>query len=386
MTNGLTKSAKARSVPPIPSTPGIPSTPARFVLPPSPPGMRYEKRERWTTPQQTEKEVYFELVKLNVDPASPRPLDINLVNGGFGIPLNTGDKYVWGYANVANSAPTVFRTVIVVAGPNASAVPSNPPANMVLVEVMYTPATPTELPTYPSPSGVQTIKYPEPTWPNGYPRKPDGSPTTAITGTIQVPKVSGGYEAIQVPGTISRSSTSTGLLDKLQITSPTPINNDRYRFVAQGVPYIVIQPFAGAPGTPYVPGYLVYGPVRAWDAGANSIATVDGDLQVIFRVPIVMGVKVGFFPDGARNGADADALRNAFYVFSTTDGQRWAIIDNGRTVQGSLATATTKYEIRRVGGVVYYFIDDALVFTSSVASSGPLRVGSTLYKTGDMVL
>lgn len=391
MTNGLTKTAKARMVPPIPGVPGIASTPAQLVLPPSPPGSRYEKRERWTNPQQTQKEIYFELVKVDEGDGQSRYLNLNFVGDfvGFALPLNAGDKYVWGFAPQYNMKPTVFRTVVVFAGPNATAIPSDIPEDMVLIEVLYTPFMSSEPKTYPLPAGVVAIKYEAPTWPNGYPRKPEGAAASTITGTIQVPNAAGGYDTIKVPGTISGAYVGAKILDKLQINEPTPRNRTRYLFSPQGVPYITIQPFAGAPAVPPVPGYTVFDQVRAWDAGANSIAAVDGNLQLTFGVPPVMGVKVGFFPEGPRPGHDAAALVNSFYIFSTADRQRWVIIDHGRTitpVNDNVAYNGMEFEIRREGGVVSYYVDGGHVFTSKTPSSGPLRVGSTLYKTGDMVL
>ena len=391
MTNGLTKTARARQIPAIPGTSGIPNTPEQFVLPPSPPGSRYEKRERWLNNAKTEKEIYFELVKVAGVDGESKYLNINFTDGfaGFGIPLRAGDKYVWGFAPRYNMKPTVFIAVVVEEGPNATAIPSNPPENMVLIEVLWTPFVPAEPPTYPLPPGVLAVKYPDPVWPNGYPRKPDNAAPTTIAGTIQVPRATGGYDTIRVPGVLSRSSASSKILDRLQINEPTPRDRSRYLFEPHGVPYITIKAFAGAPGVPTIPGYTVYDQVRAWDAGANSIASVDGDLHVTFNVLTVMGAKVGFFPEGPRPSADASLLVNAFYVYSTADRQRWVIIDNGRTVQpvqNNIATDSTEYEIRRVAGIVSYYVDGELMFTSKTTSDGPLRVGSALYKTGDVVL
>lgn len=387
MTNGLTKTARARNVPAIPGIPGLPGSDGFIVLAPSPPGKRYEKRTRWLNAQKTELETYFELVTVQVDTEwKYLALDFIEGGGGFVIQVVAGDTFIWGYAAKKGDKPTVFITEVAT-NFDLNPFPTNPPEDMVLVEVRYRSAAAAAGPGhYPPPAGCKFLKYEPPLYPNGFPQRRDGF-RGALAGTFDYPLPEGGYETVRVPGTLSTTHVG-GPATVLTTNEPIPQNRSRYVYSPHGIRFITVLPYAGTPSIPGVPGYTVYDTVREWDAGANSIATEDGDLHVTFNVPVSAGVKVGFFPDGDRAPANAEAMPNAFYVFSGTDGFQYAVIDNGRTVvpKGNQATAQTNYEIRRVGGVVSYYVDDELVYTSSVHSSGPLRVGTTMYRTGDMVL
>lgn len=387
MTNGLTKTARARNVPAIPGVPGLPGSDGFIVLAPSPPGMRYEKRTRWLNAQKTKSETYFELVSVQVDTEwKYLALDTIQPGGGFAIPVQSGDTFIWGYGPKKGAKPTTFITKTATAY-DLNVIPETVPEGLVLIECRYIPAAATSGPmSYPPPGGCRFLKYEPPLYPNGFPKRRDGF-RGALTGTFVSPLPEGGYETVRVPGTLG-TAYAGGPATVLTTREPIPQNRSRYVHSPHGVRFITVLPYEGTPPIPGVPGYTAYDTVREWDAGANSIATEDGDLHVTFNVPVSAGVKVGFFPDGDRNSADAEAMPNAFYVFSGTDGFQYAIVDNGRTVvpKNNQANAQTNYEIRRVGGVVSYYVDDELVYTSSVHSSGPLRVGTTMYRTGDMVL
>lgn len=368
MSNGLTKLAVPVAVPGVPGVAGSTATPQRTVLTPSPPGYYYV----WDSGDQD-----YRLVKSTTarPPTSTRTYTIDKEDP-FHVfaSFKQGDTVRYGFAPRYYAQPEVFQTGVVPAPPN-SFLP-DPPANMVLVQVQVTsPTVMTPETLYALPAGVTPVQFDMPCYWNGY---PTSRVVGEVLGWVGVPDAVGN----PVKRTIKYRRDAEG---RLTMTQP-PDAPGRITFRTRPPYTITILPTDGWPAIPPTPGYTDYKGDGGWNAGANSIATVDGDLYTKFQVPFALGAKVGLFPDGPRE-VTAE-MPFAFHVFANLNGRGWSIVDNGRNIllPNSIAVDDTTYEIRRVDEQVSFYVDDALVYVSKNPSTGPLRVGSTLYQTGDIVL
>ena len=143
------------------------------------------------------------------------------------------------------------------------------------------------------------------------------------------------------------------------------------------------------PGQPYIapiPDRYEPEPIRAWDAGANSVDELDGDVSLRFDTSNAVGVVLGLTQD--RDLEDIGTLAritHGFYFHTTAAGQPvFQIIEAGKTVTPVAPhDAAEEFEVRRVQGVVLYFKDAVKLYQSRVPSTGMVSAGSALYATGD---
>lgn len=124
-------------------------------------------------------------------------------------------------------------------------------------------------------------------------------------------------------------------------------------------------------------------PVFGWNAGANSLQILDGDVFCRFQVPAhQVGTRIGLkqtrYPQALPN-----VLTHGFY-FQRSLVDLFQVMEGG-SVRTTLAerAADDVFEIRRVRGQVTYWRNGALVYTSDVMSYGPVLVGACLYASGD---
>lgn len=134
-----------------------------------------------------------------------------------------------------------------------------------------------------------------------------------------------------------------------------------------------------------VPGRVLVAPDIGWNAGANSIASLNGDLRArkIKVGPGAGGVVIGFRytrdlpekPELIRHGL-------AFMAFNGVDAFR--VIENGvyRTAAVTRG-ADDSFEIHRVGRVVSYWRNRQQIHVSALASAGPVHLTSSIYVSGD---
>lgn len=141
--------------------------------------------------------------------------------------------------------------------------------------------------------------------------------------------------------------------------------------------------FEGRSFTPAVPALMAPDYNDGWNAGADSITRISGNLHVIFSVDMSGGGAVGLMR-GRDFVFDFTAIANAFYFANTGSGLRVFVMERGivRT-QGRPASANNQFEIRRERGVVTYSIDGQLEYTSPELSYGELRVGTSIFHGGD---
>lgn len=148
---------------------------------------------------------------------------------------------------------------------------------------------------------------------------------------------------------------------------------------------------AGFPGRPAIPGIpptITTDYHEGWNAGANSVEELDGDLRTLFQPQIEVALACGF----GHNRTDVTSFANlthAFYFDRGDDGAARAwVMENGIIVAGPFVPDVFM-EIRRESNVITYRTGDVLFTTLHVSASlsfGPLRVGSAFYRAGDGIL
>lgn len=141
------------------------------------------------------------------------------------------------------------------------------------------------------------------------------------------------------------------------------------------------------PELPYIaptPARLVYHNDFSWNAGANSVDQLDGDVVCAFSMGRVVGVVVGFTQD--REGVEDFARMSHAFSFSQSEAgeMQVRVMEAGKIRSAPMTyNDTTAFELRRINGAVSYCMDGAAVYVSRVVSSGTLSVGTSLYATGD---
>lgn len=131
------------------------------------------------------------------------------------------------------------------------------------------------------------------------------------------------------------------------------------------------------------PAYVSQAVVTGWNAGANSIQMLDGDVFARFTVPAgVIGVRMGF--KGARAQPTLPSLITHGFYFQRGIHDQFQVTENGaaKTTFGDRAESDV-FEIRRVKGAVTYWRNGVLLYSSAVPSTGPVLVNACLYQSGD---
>lgn len=124
-------------------------------------------------------------------------------------------------------------------------------------------------------------------------------------------------------------------------------------------------------------------PILGWNAGANSIDMLDGNVHAVFDVPAVTGVVIGL--KGSRQQVTIpDLVAHGLYFSSAGTFHAVQVIEGGETKTGAAERALDDvFEIRRLNGVVTYWRNGALLYTSSKVSTGPVLINACMYSTGD---
>ncbi len=368
MTNGLTKLPQYTQVPGTPASPAIPATPERWYLSPPPPGHYYS----FVAGEWVLKKSNAPATTIGGGSGASYTIPVNQIGSAK---LRAGDSYRLLYRR--DGSPDLTLAGVVPGGAFVLPTPSTP--GWTLVSLTITPAGPTPgvpiSPIYNVPAPALPIYFYALTYENGYPYGPG-----PYIGEFLVPRTTGGYDRV------TRSYTKTGpngLWVPTNAVDPPGVTTG-----ATGIRAVRIDAFAGAPAVRSAPGTTLATPVKAWDAGANSIEELDGDLYVKYQVPYALGARVGFFQAPFRDSTSIAALLAGFYTYSTAQGMRWSIVDHGRQVVlgNNVSGPATEFEIRRVGDQVTYYVDGELVWRPPNPLTGMLRVGTVLYGTGDMVL
>jgi hypothetical protein len=140
------------------------------------------------------------------------------------------------------------------------------------------------------------------------------------------------------------------------------------------------------PAVAAVPTTFTRDTIVGWNAGANSVRELDGDLQAVIPLPPRVSAVVIGLNHGRRAQTTPDLVEHGFYFQSLNGVDRYQVIERGATRTASLPrVASDVFSIRRVKGEVQYRINDTEVYRSAVKSSGPVRLNCCLYTSGDQV-
>jgi hypothetical protein len=135
----------------------------------------------------------------------------------------------------------------------------------------------------------------------------------------------------------------------------------------------------------YIPSRVEQRAVLGWNAGANSIATVDSDLHAVMDQPLgVVGVIMGL--KGVRTQQTIPSQIEHGWYFQRVGGVDVVQpIERGQVLAPLITdrTDSTLFEIRRTSGVVSYLRDGVLVATSAVRSAGAKVLNCCMYASGD---
>lgn len=144
------------------------------------------------------------------------------------------------------------------------------------------------------------------------------------------------------------------------------------------------------PVQPYVPAVPARFDVTTsmdWDAGANSVDELDGDVRLVFDCKKVVGVVIGLVAERG-DVTDYARMSHAFHFYQTPGGQPQVVVmEFGRAIgtPTPYAPDVTTFEILRVGGAVSYRIDGEVTQQSRVPSAGVVMAGCSVYATDDTV-
>jgi hypothetical protein len=139
------------------------------------------------------------------------------------------------------------------------------------------------------------------------------------------------------------------------------------------------------PAVAYVPAHIEQQLVLGWNAGANSITELAGDLHTVFTMPAVAGVVIGL-RSGRAKQTTPDLIEHGLY-FATFAGVHMVhVVERGLGATSNLARAESDtFEIRRLAGRVTYWRNGALLYASNARSTGAKVVNACLYASGDSV-
>lgn len=129
-------------------------------------------------------------------------------------------------------------------------------------------------------------------------------------------------------------------------------------------------------------GYWETYSTLAWDAGARTIATLENDGVFTFSVGQATGIICGL--NSVDESADYLEIEHAFFIQT---GQA-KVVENGeyKTEFSTYSTLTSAFKIERIGGVVKYYIDDVLKYTSSLPSTGTVFLDCSLFAANDTII
>lgn len=138
------------------------------------------------------------------------------------------------------------------------------------------------------------------------------------------------------------------------------------------------------PANSGTPAHIEQVDARGWGTGANSILVRDGDLYARFDMPIgVVGVYIGLRAAVRYHQHLPIYITHGFY-FERDNGDMVRVVESGVQVMAPVVhRATDVFEIRRIAGVVTYWINGDLTYESSVRSSGLVLVNACLYASND---
>lgn len=140
------------------------------------------------------------------------------------------------------------------------------------------------------------------------------------------------------------------------------------------------------PAIASVPASIGRVPILGWNAGANSIDELNGNVHTVFTLPIAdAGVVIGLRSDRARQTLP-DLIEHGLYFASLGGVSLVHVVERAvaRTAPVPRGAEDT-FEIRRVGTRVTYWHNKRLMHMSAARSTGAKIINTCLYASGDTV-
>lgn len=120
---------------------------------------------------------------------------------------------------------------------------------------------------------------------------------------------------------------------------------------------------------------------EGWNAGARSISLLGGNGVMKFSGYIgIAGAVIGMAKQHLSVG-----YAHVLHGFYLTDGTAYVYESGVQMASLGNYTNDTVFAIKRIEGAVTYYMDDSLVYTSSVESSGDVMMEVCLYSGGDAI-
>lgn len=141
------------------------------------------------------------------------------------------------------------------------------------------------------------------------------------------------------------------------------------------------------PAQAYEPDRVEQRAVVGWNAGANSVDMLDGDIRVAFTMPDVTGVAIGFKGSRQRQTSPGLIEHGLYFSRGPSGALLAAVMERGVIMGGAFGRGIDDmFEVRRVAGVVTYSRNGAVFYLSQARSMGLKVVNACLYSTGDAVI
>ena len=131
---------------------------------------------------------------------------------------------------------------------------------------------------------------------------------------------------------------------------------------------------------------VITSPDLGWNAGANSMAQLDGDVHVVFALAALpVGVLVGL-KHGRAFPTSPELIENGLYLY-TIGGQAFVEVRERGAARGAAQAyaLNATLEIKREAGRVTYLAAGVLLWASTVLSTGAVLVNACLYSAGDTI-
>ena len=137
-------------------------------------------------------------------------------------------------------------------------------------------------------------------------------------------------------------------------------------------------------GAPATPTRVITSANLGWNAGANSILKLDGDVHMVEAITAVPVDTYLGFKYARANQTQPYRLAYAFRIYKLGTQASYELWEGtAQRVGANPYVLGTPLEIVRASGQVTYFVNGSLVYSSAVPSKGPLLVNACLFSAGD---
>jgi len=132
------------------------------------------------------------------------------------------------------------------------------------------------------------------------------------------------------------------------------------------------------------PPVLVDAPTASWDSGGTSSPVFSDDGEVSFRIKGDNVQSVAGLNESL--GAESVTYTDINFAIYANRGEYRVMENGGYSTAAQPFTEEQVFKISRIGGLVKYYVDDALIHSSLQVSTADLILDASLYYGGDTIL